>query len=183
MFDLERFLADLKAARERDETHKEAAAVMREAFAEPEAISAHFGPPSGGCVNKLHHSEDLTVLQVIWPAGFHTPVHNHRMWAIIGIYDGREDNIFWRRTEEGRVEAAGAKTLSLGDVAPLGPDVIHSVLNPLDRLTSAIHVYGGDFFADGRSEWDPEDLREGPMDVGRTVRRFAQFNAEALAAD
>jgi len=21
---------------------------------------------------------------------------NHRMWAVIGIYTGREDNIFWR---------------------------------------------------------------------------------------
>jgi hypothetical protein len=23
--------------------------------------------------------------------------HNHNMWAIIGIYTGREDNILWRR--------------------------------------------------------------------------------------
>ena len=30
---------------------------------------------------------------------------------VIGIYTGREDNIFWRRSEEGRIEAAGAKAL------------------------------------------------------------------------
>ena len=29
------------------------------------------------------------------------------------------------------------------------------------RLTGAIHIYGGDFFAAERSEWDPETLKEG----------------------
>ena len=36
--------------------------------------------------------------------------------------------------------------------------------NPLDRLTGAIHVYGGDFFGGGRSEWDPENLLERDYD-------------------
>ena len=46
---------------------------------------------------------------------------------------------------------------------PLGQDIIHSVTNPIPRLTGAIHVYGGDFFAIERSEWDPETLAEGPV--------------------
>jgi predicted metal-dependent enzyme (double-stranded beta helix superfamily) len=40
---------------------------------------------------------------------------NHGMWAVIGIYTGREDNIFWRRPADvpgGRIEAAGARALS-----------------------------------------------------------------------
>lgn len=39
--------------------------------------------------------------------------HNHRMWAVIGIYTGREDNIFWRRVTgnvDGRIEAAGSRS-------------------------------------------------------------------------
>jgi hypothetical protein len=32
------------------------------------------------------------------------------------------------------------------------------VTNPIPRLTGAIHVYAGDFFAAERSEWDPETL-------------------------
>ena len=59
---------------------------------------------------------------------------------------GREDNIFWRRIKgdpKGLVEAAGAKSLGEGDVAPLGIDIVHSVTNPLDRCTGALHVYGG----------------------------------------
>ena len=28
--------------------------------------------------------------------------HDHAMWAVIGIYGGREDNIFWKRTSSER---------------------------------------------------------------------------------
>ena len=56
-------------------------------------------------------------------------------------------------------------------------DIIHTVTNPLDRLTGAIHVYGGDFFATPRSEWDPETLVEAPFDVQTTMRLFEEANA------
>lgn len=101
------------------------------------------------------------------------------MWAVIGIYSGREDNIFWRRLPEaaGKIEPAGAKALSAGQAEPLGHSVIHSVTNPIPRLTAAIHVYGGDFFAPRRrSEWDPETLMEQPFDPERAVRRFDEAN-------
>jgi hypothetical protein len=49
---------------------------------------------------------------------------------------------------------SGAKALSTGDAEPLGNNIIHSVTNPIRRLTGAIHVYGGDFFHEERSEWD-----------------------------
>jgi predicted metal-dependent enzyme (double-stranded beta helix superfamily) len=101
------------------------------------------------------------------------------MWAVIGIYTGREDNIFWRRPVDdpgGRIEAAGARALSEREVVPLGPDVIHSVINPVSRLTGAIHVYGGDFFAVPHSQWDPERLLEEPYDVERLLALFEESN-------
>jgi len=99
---------------------------------------------------------------------------------VIGIYTGREDNIFWRRLpgeDGGRIEAAGAKSLGERDVEPLGRDIIYTVTNPLPRLTGAIHVYGGDFFAASRSEWDPETLLEQPFDIEKNLRLFGQANA------
>ena len=102
------------------------------------------------------------------------------MWAVIGIYTGREDNIFWRRVpgqDGGRIEAAGAKSLGERDVEPLGREIIHTVTNPLPRLTGAIHVYGGDFFAASRSEWDPETLLERPFDMEKNLHLFGQANA------
>jgi len=94
------------------------------------------------------------------------------MWAVIGVYTGREDNIFWRRLPEedsGQIEAAGAKSLGERDAEPLGRDIIHSVTNPLARLTGAIHVYGGDFFSVSRSEWDPETLLERHYDMEKNM--------------
>jgi predicted metal-dependent enzyme (double-stranded beta helix superfamily) len=50
------------------------------------------------------------------------------------------------------------------------------VTNPIARLTGAIHVYGGDFFAMARSEWDPETLTEQPYDSAKTMRYFEEAN-------
>ena len=105
--------------------------------------------------------------------------HNHNMWAVIGVYGGREDNIFWRRRGDdsrGRIEAAGAKSLGPRDVRALGRDIIHSVTNPTSQFTGAIHVYGGDFFAVDRSEWDPENLEEHPYDIEKNMKLFEEAN-------
>ena len=75
------------------------------------------------------------------------------------------------------MEAAGAKALCVRDAEPLGHNIIHSVTNPIPRLTGAIHVYGGDFFKVERSEWDPESLLEQPYDTKRTIQRFEDANA------
>jgi hypothetical protein len=71
--------------------------------------------------------------------------------------------------------------LGIGDVARLGRDVIHSVVNPIGKMTRAIHVYGGDFFAPPRprSEWDPETLAERPWNLDHTRRLFAEADARA----
>ncbi len=119
------------------------------------------------------------MLNVIWGPRMTLMPHNHNMWAMIGVYGGREDNIFWRRLpddELGRIEAAGAKSLGPADVRPLGEEIIHSVTNPTSKLTGAIHVYGGDFFTEERSEWDPETLAEQPYDVEKNMQFFIDSN-------
>ena len=136
-------------------------------------------------MTKLYHDSELTILNIVWGPDMTLLPHNHEMWAVIGIYTGREDNIFWRRLSgdsDGRVEAAGAKAMEAKDCAPLGKDVIHSVTNPVPRLTGAIHVYGGDFFNEPRSEWDSETLVEKPYDVERNMRRFEESNAMLRAS-
>jgi predicted metal-dependent enzyme (double-stranded beta helix superfamily) len=95
------------------------------------------------------------------------------MWASIGIYTGREDNILWQR-RSGMVEAVGGASLSEKEVFPLPTDAVHSVINPIRRLTGAIHIYGGDFFDTPRSEWDPETLRERPFDLESARASFRE---------
>ena len=55
-----------------------------------------------------------------------------------------------------------ASTSHVGDTIVLGDDVIHSVANPVPKLTGAIHVYGGDFVNQPRSQWGPGPRRSVP---------------------
>jgi len=103
------------------------------------------------------------------------------MWALIGVYLAREDNIFWRRGDQGHLTPAGAKVLFAGDVASLPPDAIHSVTNPLQSFTVALHIYGGDLFQTPRSQWDPATLREERSDGDVIRAMFEEENARFLA--
>jgi predicted metal-dependent enzyme (double-stranded beta helix superfamily) len=180
MFDLDRFIEDCCAARGADPTHKGVREVLQRAVAEPAAVLRAVGEPKCGGVERLYHSDDLTILNVTWSPLITVRPHNHRMWALIGVYTGREDNVFWRRLPDapGRIEAAGAKALCEKDAEPLGADIIHSVTNPIPRLTGAIHIYGGDFYGAGRSEWDAETLVEREFDFSSSARLFQEFNAK-----
>jgi predicted metal-dependent enzyme (double-stranded beta helix superfamily) len=180
MFDLEQFTADCRAALAADKSHRHVREVVARAVADPPSVMKALGEPKCAGLYKLYQSHDLTVLNIVWAPMMTIMPHNHAMWAVIGIYTGREDNIFWRRLSgsSGKVEAAGAQALCEGDAALLGHDIIHSVTNPIPRLTGALHVYGGDYFdATHRSEWDPETLLEGPFNPERAVRRFEEANA------
>jgi predicted metal-dependent enzyme (double-stranded beta helix superfamily) len=184
MFDLDRFVADCGDAVAADSTHKTVREIVARTVSDPAAVLAGIGDPERAGVAALYRSETLTILNVVWGPRMTIMPHNHLMWAVIGIYTGREDNIFWRRlpdAEAGLIEAAGARSLGVRDVEPLGRDIIHTVTNPLPRLTGAIHVYGGDFYAATRSEWDPETLTERRYDMEKNVRLFEAAN-RALAA-
>ena len=182
MFDLQQFTADCRAALKADSSHKSVREVVARAVSDPANVLKGLGEPKRAEIQKLYHAPDLTILNVIWAPMMTVMPHNHNMWAVIGIYSGREDNVFWRRLPDGqgRIEAAGARALCVGDAEPLGHNIIHSVTNPIPRLTGAIHVYGGDFFAVTRSEWDPERLTERPYDVAKNMKLFEESNA-ALA--
>ena len=185
MFDLDRFIADCRAAVAEDASHKLVREVVARAVADPAGVLKGVGEPRFAGVERLCHAPDLTILNVVWGPLMTVMPHEHRMWAVIGVYTGGEDNMYWRRIGEpgaSRVEAAGARSLRVGNAERLGRDIVHSVTNPLSRLSGAIHVYGGDFFAAERSEWDPETLVERPYDIEKNMRLFTDTNARLAAA-
>jgi predicted metal-dependent enzyme (double-stranded beta helix superfamily) len=184
MFEPERFVSDCRTAFAQDPTHKTVREVLARAVSAPMAVLKGLGEPKRAEIKELFHSKALTILNVVWAPGMMVMPHNHRMWAVIGIYTGREDNVFWRRVKgtQNKIEAAGAKALSAMDAEPLGADIIHSVINPIDKLTGAIHIYGGDFFAAERSEWDSLTLLEHCSDGERTRRVFEEANARYEAS-
>lgn len=175
MFDKDQFIADCRAALDGSRSSRNVREVVARAVADPSSVLRGLGDMKPGGIDPIYRSADLTIINVFWPPRMVVMPHNHAMWAVIGVYSGREDNILWRRLPdeaEGRIEAAGAKALATKDAVALGPDVIHSVVNPISRVTGAIHVYGGDFFGVDRSEWDPESLHEKPYDMAKVLRMF-----------
>lgn len=175
MFDKDQFIADCRAALDGDRASRNVREVVARTMSDPAAVIRGLGEPKPGGIEPIHRSDELTIINVFWPPGMVIMPHNHSMWAVIGVYGGREDNILWRRVPDGpqgRIEAAGAMALSTKDAQAFGPDLIHSVVNPIQRVTGALHVYGGDFFGAKRSEWDPESLEEKPYDVEKALRMF-----------
>ena len=180
MFNLDNFIESCESAVTNNETHLEIKEIVEKAVSDPESLMKAVGEPSKTGASPVFSSSKLTIVNVVWAPWVTIYPHNHNIWAVIGIYSGREDNIFWRRISEdkqGRIEAAGARSLCLGDVTPLGPDIIHSVNNPIPRNSGAIHIYGGDFFhVENRSEWNPEDLTEheyNAENVKNVLERFS----------
>ena len=167
---IEQFVQDCITANQTSEPQAEVADVLRRAAANPRAMLAALGEPTKAGINVLHCSESLTIFNACWTPQMNLLPHSHLMWALIGVYTGREDNIMWRKTPE-TIEAYGAKSLFAGDVAVLPVDAIHSVTNPLQRFTGGLHVYGGDFFHTERSQWNAETLREEASD-GDTIRKL-----------
>ncbi len=181
MFDKDRFIEECIAALA--EGQQAVREVVTAAVADSSGVMAELGEPQQAGITPLHRSPELTILNFAWAPCMSLMPHNHQMYAVIGIYSGREDNVFWRRTETS-IEAAGAKSLGAGDVATLGSNIIHSVLNPIEKMTCALHVYGGDFFEpeEPRSEWDHETLQEQAWDIDRVRTLFARADARFHSA-
>jgi predicted metal-dependent enzyme (double-stranded beta helix superfamily) len=179
VFDTKQFIAECREASAGRAALPAVREIVARAVSEPAEVIHALGEPTRAGAQVLYRAADLTVFNLIWGPRMIQLPHDHAMWAVIGIYTGREDNVFWRRlpTDAARgIETAGAKALGERDAVPLGPDIIHSVVNPIRRLTGAIHVYGGDFFDAPRSEWDPETLVERPYDVDKTLALFEESN-------
>ena len=184
MFDLDRFFADLRATLP-ERSRQPMREVVARAVADPAALVRAIGAPDKAGVQVLYRSPELTVLNLLWGPRQVTLPHDHRMSAVIGMYEGREDNMFWRRVpgaSKFQIAPAGGEALGVGDVALLGPDIVHSVVNPLGRISAAIHVYDGNFLEIERSMWNAETLVEAPYDVNAVVQGMPMREAERRVA-
>jgi predicted metal-dependent enzyme (double-stranded beta helix superfamily) len=180
MFEKERFVEDCRAALKEHDTHSAIRELVAAVVTTPRETVRVLGEPKRAGVETLYRANDLTILNLCWGPYMKFKPHDHRMWAVIGIYGGCERNTFYRRAEHG-IEQHGSKELKAKDTTPLGAAVIHAVTNPLDQITAAIHVYGGDFFGTPRSEWDPTTFEERPYDMEDTIRAFEKANERLLA--
>jgi predicted metal-dependent enzyme (double-stranded beta helix superfamily) len=174
-FDIDALVASCMECLSEGDARRAVRETLQRALQRPSEIADHLRPEAAG-ISMLYHSVGLTIIHVVWAPGMQIYPHDHRMWAVIAVYAGREDNEFFRR-EGGTLAASHRRTLDTGDVMVLGENAVHAVSNPDIAPTGAIHVYGGDFVNQPRSQWVPPELTEEPYDVTQVAGVFAAANA------
>ncbi len=185
VFDKDELVAEcLTVVRSDDKAHKAVKEIVDRAVSNPSGIATEVGDITDDPMMTIwHRSDELTVLHIVWPPEVELFPHDHNMWAVIGIYGGREDNQFYRRLEDGRIEPHTGKTITERDVIGLGSDVVHSVANPTREWTAALHVYGGDFYSTPRTMWSGETYEPLTLDTDLVEKTLAAAAARARLAD
>jgi predicted metal-dependent enzyme (double-stranded beta helix superfamily) len=101
--------------------------------------------------------ERFSVASFVWGPGQATPIHDHRVWGLVGVLRGAELVQRYGRAEDGAVVPTGAPVLlEAGRVDAVGPEIgdLHRVANGRDDGPSvSIHVYGGNIGAVERATY------------------------------
>ncbi|WP_095159651.1 cysteine dioxygenase [Pseudomonas sp. Irchel 3E13] len=93
----------------------------------------------------------FSVVSFVWGPGQSTPIHDHRVWGLIGMLRGAEYSQGFARTDSGALISAGDPVrLAPGQVEAVSPRIgdIHQVSNAHDdQVSISIHVYGANIGA------------------------------------
>ena len=110
----------------------------------------------------VYRAEDgrCSILVVVLRPGTPLPVHNHGTWAVIGVYQGREHETWFRRVDPGttpgraqlEVDQTFVNERGTASVVPDGK--IHTVEAFDGNQAVSIHIYGTDIVTQQRSEFD-----------------------------
>lgn len=125
---------------------------LPDAYAEPSAVRYQQYP--------LHIDAEgrFSVVSFVWGPGQATPVHDHRVWGLVGVLRGAELAQSFAFDPEGTLRSTGpAHRLGAGSVDAVSPKVgdIHRVANAHDdRVSISIHVYGADIGRVERATYD-----------------------------
>ena len=181
-FDIDRFVAACRAARDEPDAPERIAALVREAIADPAAISRAIaqrrnGEREGEMAELFANAPDLTTYQVSLPSRLFGVPHDHAGWAVIGVYAGAEAFTIYEE-RDGKLEPVGRRVMEAGSVDVLPPELIHDINNPGEAASGALHVYAnGHFDWLGRRIWrDGADTAE-PFTMARAFEYGMERNA------
>lgn len=103
--------------------------------------------------------ERFSVVAFVWGPGQSTPIHDHRVWGLIGVLRGSERIERFERTSSGLRQVGPVAFLHEGEVDAVSPRIgdIHRVSNGREDMPSvSIHVYGGNIGAVERATYDAD---------------------------
>ena len=118
--------------------------------------------------------ERFSVVSFVWGPGQATPVHDHRVWGLVGVLRGAERVQRYVRAADGSIGRLGPENvLQAGKVDVVSPSVgdLHRVANGRDDGPSvSIHVYGANIGAVERATYGEDG----------TPRRFVSGYANSF---
>jgi len=104
----------------------------------------------------VHPEGRYSIVALVWKPGQATPIHDHRCWCVVGVWQGRERETTYDLHSDG-----GSRYLlkrhvvetGPGDVSVLVPpdEDVHRVENGGKDLAISVHVYGDDISILGSS--------------------------------
>lgn len=105
-------------------------------------------------------ADRFSVVSFVWGPGQKTPIHDHTVWALIGVLRGGERAEPFEIGLPGQpMHALGTDYLTPGTVESISPRTgdIHRVSNTYeDRVSVSVHVYGGNIGRISRHVFDPQ---------------------------
>ncbi|MBM9401440.1 cysteine dioxygenase [Gluconacetobacter azotocaptans] len=146
-----------------DTIQQEGAVLLRDLVSRDDWLPEPFTRPNPERYSQyLLHCDPLerfSVVSFVWGPGQKTPLHDHRVWGLIGMLRGRESETQFVRGADGKFHAGETSVLNPGEVVALAPGVndYHLVANALaDQASISIHVYGDNIGGVSRATYDPE---------------------------
>jgi predicted metal-dependent enzyme (double-stranded beta helix superfamily) len=87
----------------------------------------------------------LCLFSLVVPPGSHTPIHDHLVWGLVGLYRGGQDEEFYA-PGEGTIECTRRRPLAPGDHYVLMPPQgdVHRVRTTSAETSVSIHLLAGD---------------------------------------
>ena len=101
----------------------------------------------------------FSIVSFVWGPGQGTPIHDHRVWGLVGVLRGEEVSTSYERQQDGSLRAGEPVRLATGTVVAVSPRLgdIHAISNGLpDKSSISIHVYGGNIGLVRRSVFDAQ---------------------------
>ena len=105
----------------------------------------------------------LSIVSVVWGPGQETPVHDHRVWGLVGVLRGAEISRSFRKDTQNNFVESAPERLERGSVAAVSPTIgdVHRISNAYsDQVSISIHIYGGNIGIIQRAVFDPKTGQE-----------------------
>src|SRR5919106_1035466 len=128
----------------------------------------------------------LSLMAMVVPPGVATPVHDHRAWGLVGVYQGRQREKVYRRVDDGSrpdfadLTEVAENILTPGDITTLLPPEgdIHMIETISAEPSISIHLLGNDIGCEHRHRYDIEhkavhQFKSGYINTSCTAFRLA----------